>query len=247
MKFNGGFTMTATGETESKFAMNADSIPVKTFCMKADFASSEGANNVELVRLYCAACPYETPAQEDNSKVRQGIDGFPILIFWNNTASGTTSFIGKYNFNNDKSTEDVFGFASPDESWEILNNASDRVLFKSGDFSGNGWKADFEARYPDTNPAYENTAQLAEFAAWAASTDTEAATGEDLAQSVTYEGVTYTKDTAEYRLAKFKAEAGDYMEMESTLFYYLFTELFLMVDSRAKNAFPSFIGSEVSA
>ena len=35
------------------------------------------------------------------------------------------------------------------------------------------------------------------------------------------------------------------MEIQSTLFYYLFTELFLMVDSRAKNAFPSFIGTSL--
>ena len=245
MKFNGGFT-TESG-TESKYAMNSDAIPVKTFCMKADYASSEGANNVELVRLYQDACPYKTPAQVANNKVRQGIDGFPMLIFWNNTTDSTTIFIGKYNFNNDKSTEEVFGFDSPDESWETLNNASDRVLYKSGDFSGSGWKSDFEARYPDTDPAYENTAQLAEFATWAASTDTTAATGNALAESVTYDGVTYTVDSAEYRLAKFKAEAGNYMEMQSALFYYLFTELFLMVDSRAKNAFPSFIGSEVTA
>ena len=247
MKFNGGFVLSSTGATISKYSMNDDAIPVKTFCMKADYASSEGANNVELVRLYNDACPYKTPAQVENSKVRQGIDGFPIVIFWNDTVNNTTSFIGKYNFNNDKSTEEVFGFASPDESWEVLNNASDRVLFKSGDFSGDGWKADFEARYPDTDPAYEDVAQLSEFAAWAASTDTTAATNEALASSVTYDGVTYTTDTAAYRLAKFKAEAGDYMEMQSALFYYLFTELFLMVDSRAKNAFPSFIGSEVTA
>jgi hypothetical protein len=52
MKFNGGFTMTSSGSNVSKYAMNADAIPVKTFCMKADYASSEGANNVELVRLY---------------------------------------------------------------------------------------------------------------------------------------------------------------------------------------------------
>ena len=244
MKFNGGFE--TTSGNISKYAMNADAIAVKTFCMKADYASSEGANNVELVRLYESACPYQTPAQVANPKVRQGIDGFPILIFWNDTVNQTTTFIGKYNFNNDKSTEEVFGFATPDESWETLNNASDRVLYKSGDFSGDAWKADFEARYPDTDPAYENTAQLAEFATWAASTDTTAATGNALPEAVTYGDVTYTSDTAEYRLAKFKAEAGDYMEINSALFYYLFTELFLMVDSRAKNAFPSFIGSEVS-
>lgn len=97
MKFNGGFTMTSTGSNVPKYAMNADSIPVKTFCMKADYASSEGANNVELVRLYESACPYKTPAQVENNKVRQGIDGFPILIFWNDTANSVTTFIGKNN------------------------------------------------------------------------------------------------------------------------------------------------------
>lgn len=243
VKFKNGF-VTPTG-TISKYAMNTDAIPTNTFCFKADVASSEGANNVELVRLYNDACPYRTQAQVENSKVRQGIDGFPIVIFWANTNTGTTSFIGKYNFNNDKSTEGVFGLASPDESWEVKNNTSDRVVWKSADFTGNDWLNDFEARFPDTDPPYEDPSQLAEFAAWAASTDTTAATGAELENPVTYEGTTYTIDTAAYRLAKFKAEAGDYMEMDSALFMYLFTELFLMVDSRAKNAFPSFIGSEV--
>ena len=95
MKFNGGFTMTSSGTNVSKYAMNPDSIPVKTFCMKADYASSEGANNVELVRLYESACPYKTPAQVENPKVRQGIDGFPIIIFWNDTVNQITTFIGK--------------------------------------------------------------------------------------------------------------------------------------------------------
>lgn len=245
MKFNGGFTMTGSGSTVSKYAMNADAIPVKTFCMKADFASSEGANNVELARLYERACPYQTPAQEENSKVRQGIDGFPILIFWNDTGLSETTFLGKYNFNNDKSTEEVFGFEAPDESWETLNNAGDRVLWKSADYSGTDWQSDFEARYPDTDPPYTDPSQLQALAEWVVTTDTEAATGDALPSPVTYDGVTYSSDTAAYRLAKFKAEAGNYMEMDSTLFYYLFTELFLMVDSRAKNAFPSFIGTEV--
>ena len=57
---------------------------------------------------------------------------------------------------------------------------------------------------------------------------------------------TYTNDTAAYRKARFRAELSDYVELDSALFYYLFTELFLMVDSRAKNMFPSFIGTTVS-
>lgn len=78
------------------------------------------------------------------------------------------------------------------------------------------------------------------------STDPDQATNANLASSVTYGGTTYTTDSSEYRLAKFRAELSDYCEVQSALFYYLFTEAFLMVDSRAKNAFPSFIGSEVS-
>ena len=148
----------------------------------------------------------------------------------------------KYNFNNDKGTEEVFGLVSGDESWEIRNNTSDRVIWKNDNYTGDDWLNDFEARYPDTDPAYTNAVQLSSFASWAKSTDRTTATGDALPSPVTYDGVTYTNDTAEYRLAKFKAEAPNYMEIDSALFYYLFTELFLMVDSRAKNAFPSFMG-----
>lgn len=243
MKFKGGFT-TSSG-TAKTYAMRNDSIPTNTFTMKADVASSEGANNVELVRLYNSACPYKTPAQEANPNIRQGIDGFPMVIFWHDTELDTTTFLGKYNFNNDKGTEEVFGLSGDDESIEIKNNTGLRVRWKSADYSGTDYLNDFEWRFPDTDPPFVDATQLAEFASWVVSTDTTAATGDALPEPVTYDSVTYTNDTAEYRLAKFKNEAWDYMEQDSTLFYYLFTELFLMVDSRAKNAFPSFIGEEV--
>ena len=240
IKFKNGFIMSGTSEAVSTFKMRNDSIGTSTFTFKADVASSEGANNVELVRLYNDACPYQTPAQVENADVRQGIDGFPIVMFWDNGTDVT--FLGKYNFNNDKGTEEVFGFVEGDESWEVKNNTSNRVLWKSADYSGSDWLNDFEARFPEDNEDPEN---LSTFAAWIVSTDTTAATDEALESSVTYNGITYTTDSVEYRLAKFKAELGQYVEMNSALFYYLFTELFLMVDSRAKNMFPSFIGSEV--
>lgn len=269
-KFKGGFTNNS-GNTEKNYAINNDAVPTNTFTFKKDFASSEGANNVELARAYNAVCPYKTPGQVANSKVRQGIDGFPIVVFWRDTTTDTVTFVGKYNFNNDKGTPEVFGFYNDDESWEIKNNTGNRVIWKDNNYAGTAWLNDFEARYPDTDPPYEDPAQLQEFATWAMTTDTTAATGNALPSPVTYtvktteivehvdpntgaisyeevevtKDVTFTNDTAEYRLAKFKDEAGNYMEMDSALFYYLFTELFLMVDSRAKNAFPSFMGTEV--
>ena len=255
IKFSDGFVI--DGKSTSKYAMNDDAVPTKTFTMKADVASSEGANNVELARLYNDACPYKTPYQRENKKIRQGIDGFPIVIFHNDGEN--TTFLGKYNFNNDKGTEEVFGFQAGDESWEIRNNTSLRVLWKSDDYTSMGvddkgnpipaWLNDFEARFPEDNT---NPANLAALAEWLKSTDQAQATGDALPDAVTYtdgEGesavsTTYENDTAAYRLAKFRHELSDHMEVQAILFYYLFTELFLMVDSRAKNAFPTKMGSD---
>ena len=238
IKFQNGFTL-SSGNHADTYAMNSDAIPTNTFTFKADVASSEGANNVELARLYNDACPYRTPPQIENSKVRQGIDGFPVVVFWSDGV--TTTFLGKYNFNNDKGTEEVFGFAEGDESWEIKNNTSDRVIWKSADYTGDDWLNDFEGRYPDGNTDPTNLSALA---AWLVSTDQDQATGDALAEAVVYDETSYTHDTAAYRLAKFKAELSDHMETQAVLFYYLFTELFLMVDSRAKNAFPTFYGTD---
>ena len=268
MKFNGGFT-DPSGNTSSKYKLREDSIPVKRFVMKADVASSEGANNVELVRLYNRTCPYKTPAQISNPQVRQGIDGFPIVIFWNNSDTNVISFLGKYNFNNAKGTPEVYGFVEGDESWEMRNSGSNRVLYKDDYFSnvkddtdefGNpvaSWQKDFECRYP--NDEYFDYTQLQEFVSWVKSTDPNQATNAALAETADFgeteavvsNGVmiqvpiTYTHDTAAYRKAKFRAQLADYAEVDSVIFYYLFTEVFLMVDSRAKNSFPSFMGTPI--
>lgn len=235
IKFKGGF-VDPSGNTQETYKLRSDSIPTKTFTFKADVASSEGANNVELARLYEDTCPFRTAPQKQDSRIRQGIDGFPIVVFWYDGEN--TSFIGKYNFNFDKATPEVFGFAEGDESWEILNNTSDRVLWKDDDYSGTDWQGDFEARYPKD---YADPANLSELAAWLKSTDQSAATGDKLTVSRTFDGVLYTTDTAAYRLAKFKSEFAQHFEKDAVLFYYLFTELFLMVDSRAKNMFPTFM------
>lgn len=220
-KFKSGFEMTQSGEHASKFKLRSDSIPVSTFCLKADFASSENANNVELVSFYEQSCPYTTPPQEDDDRVRQGIEGIPIIVFWQDL-QGNIQFCGKYNFNNDKSTAEVFGFNAdyPNaESWEFRNNTSNRCLFKASDYSDDSWLNDFEGRYPEEST---NFTQLKRVTDWVVSTDRDAVD---------------TPEEKAARLAKFASEFETYFVKSATLFYYLFTEVFLMIDSRAKNMF----------
>lgn len=236
IKFRNGF-IRPNGSTVTAYQMNDDAVPVSTFTMKADVASSEGAFNVVLAMLYDELCPYKTPAQQADPRIRQTIEGFPMVMFWNNGSE--TKFLGKYNFNNDKGTEEVFGFQAGDESWEILQNGTDRVGWHSADFSGDGWKTDFEARYPDKNT---NITRLQALAEWLVSTDTAQATGESITP-VTYGGFEYTTDTVKYRLAKFSEELSDHFIEEAIIFYYLFTEMFLCIDQREKNAFPTYIAS----
>lgn len=217
IKFKGGLVV--NGTAQEAYQLRETSMPTDTFTFKADVASSEGANNVELVMLYDDACPVKTPPQKVDSRVRQGIEGYPCLAFYHD---GTNyNFLGKYNFGNDKATEEVFGFAEGDESWEILQNNTQMVIWKDDNFTGTAWKNSFEGRYPDKNT---DTTNLAAFSAWLKSTDTtEVDTDEEKME----------------RLSKFKNEFADWCNVKAMLFNYLFTELFLMVDNRAKNAFPT--------
>ena len=238
IKFKGGFILW-DGNKAEVYQLNEDAVPTDTYTFKADVASSEGANNVLLARLYNDLCPVKTPPQEENPLVRQTIDGHPIVIFWNDGTG--TKFIGKYNFNHDKGTEEVFGFSEGDESWEILQNGTERVGFRSADFSGDDWKNDFEGRYPDKNT---NITNLKAFAEWVVSTNTAAATNAALNPAVEYDGVSYTTDSAAYRLAKFKAELPDHANVDALVFYYVFTDLFLCIDQREKNAFPTLFADD---
>lgn len=238
IKFKNGLVQNGT-ETD-KYAFRTGAIPEKEFTLKADVASSEGANNVELARLYNdAARDYGvlTPPQENDQRVRVGIDGIPMVCFHND--GNQTYFYGKFNFNSDKGTPNTFGFQDGDESWEIKNNTDNPALFK--EWSDANWSNVFEGRYPEDNT---DTTKLKAMVQWIASTDRTAAAGNALPESYTdYAGTVHTVDNAAYRLAKFRTELTAHFNLNSSLFYYLFTELFLMVDSRAKNAFPTYFAA----
>ena len=113
------FWINDNGDTIKKFPITyPGGIGANYFTFKVDYASSEGANNVELVKLYndaSIAMGILTPPQRQNLKVRVGIDGFPVAAFYRNE-EGKDVFCTKANFNNDKANEDVYGFEDGDES-----------------------------------------------------------------------------------------------------------------------------------
>lgn len=159
--------------------------PVNCWCFKADYAESSGTHNTGVARIWNDALKNfqingeykgRTKAQVSAAAanyqydIRTCIDGFPILMFYRLDENSPLVFIGKYNFNNDKSTESVFGFRdipnfdnSKVQCWEVLNNGHHLALFNDINNWDSEWADAFEGRYPDGN---SNSADLKQFATW---------------------------------------------------------------------------------
>ena len=227
--------------------------PVDCWCFKADYAESSSSHNTgmaKMVHRVLKSAGELTPVQKHVSgdypyDVRTTVDGFPCMLFYRNTVDDMPQFLGKFNFNNDKSTEAVFGFLdipgyhdqqwvtdkfggqNPTECWEFLNNDYEMGMFLDDDFDAldeDGtphWLKVFEARFPDDddiNAQYEAGTRKPE----------------NLMRVVKW--VKSTQNDG----AKFKAELSDYFDVDYLCDYYMFTEIFGCVDQRVKNMMMAF-------
>ena len=205
--------------------------PVQCWCMKADYAESSGTHNTGVARLwndvmknaiidgeFKCRTNAQTKAAENKYPydVRTTVDGFPILMFYRLTADDNLIFIGKYNFNNDKSTESVFGFEDIPgfdntrmQCWEVLNNGHHLALFQDVNNFDSEWQDAFEARYPDVGEDADVT-DLKNFSTWLVS----------------------TKDNPE----KFRLEKADHIDLYKMAAYYIYFMRFGAVDQTVKNA-----------
>ena len=182
------------------YAFKKGAIPVSIWCFKADYAESSGTHNTGIAKLWnnvlknakildidsryydnTSEYVFRTKAQKAAISndypydVRTTVDGFPICIFYKMTEDSELVFLGKYNFNNDKSTENVFGFRDIPgfdntnmQCWEVLNNGDPLALFTEVSDFDSRWDEAYESRYPDTKEP--NTAQLKSFCQWVNST-----------------------------------------------------------------------------
>lgn len=142
------------------------------------------------------------------------------------------------------------------QCWEFLDNGQAlcgmRVPWNEAEDAKNydakgqpysTWRSAFECRYPepDTKVCTDKRA-MARVINWLVSTNQNLAKPDVLLPESEWltavdNGATivYKYDTKEYRLLKFKQQFYDYFRMDYTAFYYVFTEVLCMMDSRAKN------------
>ena len=251
------------GEEISSYAFTENSIGVDYFNLNADVASCEKANNVLNVDRYNRFNPFVFKGKAEDSRVRDTIEGHPCAVFFTNTsattisvgdrtlAAGATMLYFAGNMNNSKKNFAVFGQDNttyPEQCCvEIMNNNAAECLFKKEIGDDETWKdGNFKFRFPK-NPTDAMKARFRELHSWVVSTDTTAATDEELASSVSYgevdslgNEIIYYVDSVAYRKAKFIHEVANYFHTDNVDFHYLYTEFTCGVDNRAKNCFVSY-------
>lgn len=216
-----------------KYSFKPGARPIDIFCLKADFSDSSSTHNTGAVRIVndiWKKCGWLTPPQaafKGNYNVRIGVDGFPIDLFYDNDGMGENVYLGKYNFNNEKSGSGIiYGFEGiegfNDEATlkgernkciclEFLNNSEALCLFGTSDMATFDDALEFRFKADQT---------------WATAHEDDKAAVKRL-----WEWIQSCKGNA----TKFLNEYQDYFGNDSPFAWYLITDYMMAVDSRAKN------------
>lgn len=216
-----------------KYSFKPGARPIDIFCLKADFSDSSSTHNTGAVRIVndiWKRCGWLTPPQmayKGNYDVRIGVDGFPIDLFYDNNGTGENVYLGKYNFNNEKSGSGIiYGFEGiegfNDEATlngernksiclEFLNNSEALCLFGTSNMDSFDDALEFRFKADDT---------------WATAHEDDKAAVKRL-----WEWIQSCKGNP----MKFLNEYQDYFGNDSPFAWYLITDYLMAVDNRAKN------------
>ena len=216
-----------------KYSFKPGARPIDIFCLKADFSDSSSTHNTGAVRIVndiWKRCGWLTPPQmayKGNYDVRIGVDGFPIDLFYDNNGTGENVYLGKYNFNNEKSGSGIInGFEGiegfNDEATlkgernkciclEFLNNSEALCLFGTSNMDTFDDALEFRFK-PDQT--------------WATAHEDDKAAVKRL-----WEWIYSCKGNP----TKFLNEYAEYFGNDSPFAWYLITDYFMAVDNRAKN------------
>lgn len=252
-RLTGGITFD-DGSTAEGWAMHgtANSVPVNLFNYKKNIASQDHIVNRVAAEWYNRYQPAIRQARVDDPRVRDCLESTMVAVFFHNTSSAAvvvgpdtvqpdeTIFFGLGNICSSKDCYDTFQY--DDIVIEVKQNPSDVARFKDDDLTGSNWDENYEFRYLNEDAYTEAQAQALwqEIQTFVCKTDYTTATGNLLQTAEVIGGTTYTHDTADYRKAKWTAEAPNHFEMETLYWHHVITLFFLLRDNRAKNMFWSY-------
>lgn len=169
----GGADVTATAKGYA-LRGTGNSIEQAVLCAKTDFVDSSMVLNTGGAILYdntMRSLGLLTPPQEHDARVRQAVDGIPCDMFCGTSLTGTLTYYGQYNLNNEKSKSgSIFGMEKVKDRngdtvvWdcpialEALDNGSPMTLFQSAGSANSSalenqlqsyFDAGFEFNYPE--------------------------------------------------------------------------------------------------
>ena len=249
------FTLGDGKTTSSTITLTRDSVPTDYLNVKVNIASSENENNAQFARRYNQYNPFVRAAKFNNPNVKDCMEFYNCVVFIRERNEDVsthrefldtnTHFYAIGNVGDSKKTDDTrvndkndpkecvieitdfnvplaeFPTGNPDgicslDDWKAGNTAYDYLYadykYKDGKFKSFGSES-YEFRYEmkgiTEEQREENINAWREF----------------------YKFVVTSTDS------EFYAKLKEYFVVDSALYYYLFTERYLMVDNRAKNSF----------
>ena len=254
------FTFNGTNEdgtpiTDKKVTFTRDSVPTDYMNIKVNIASSENQNNAQFAKRYNEFNPVVRPAKVNNPKVRDTMEFHNCVVFIRENDEDLT----KHREFNDTSWHFyAIGNIGDDKKNDKnkVNNSKDpkEFILEIADFdvplaefpTGIGGRYIAPDQFVAGNTAYDNlyseyTYEEGKFKAFGAESyefryEMKGITDEQRQENIDawrefYKFVVTSTDE------EFVANFENYFVLDSALYYYLFTERYLMVDNRAKNSF----------
>ena len=222
------------------YAPKDDWVPENIFTLKADYMDSSHANNTGIAAYASEVFKrlgIKNPAQKENDKVKNTIDGFMINLYVNGTNRGL------YNFNTDRYGAKNYGlsntsFKTVALSYEANSNTGNATGFHTQDW--NLIKGAFKVRYfkneNDQNKYLTYDQETGEMVL------TQGVHGEfaKLIKWINEAGQEAVEDTTK----RFYSEFKEHLDLNHTLLYMLIVEIFGLMDNFEKNMVLTYFGEQ---